>query len=672
MALKNILVPSHQVTTAAGKPLAGGLVYLYEPGTTTFVTSFRDSGLVTPHTNPVKLSGSGRANIWITRDVDMFIRTRDDANLVIEELNANPDSLGFDEAGGLVPNGSFEIDSDADLVPDGYTLASEAGATNELDTSESTDGAQSFRFTSSGNGGGSLVTDDFFPVNDADSLRVNVDLRSTVANVRNIVRVEWYDVSQILISNSDAYDSTANPTTYTTQNLVVAPPALARFAKIRLIGIDPTVLLAGSTYFDRLSVFYPAVVTGVFDNITIQNNEIITTNLNGDLNLRPDGTGSVVIDYNGNPVFESEASSVRIRADINTATPPTTESVTGGYEIWDADGTDQLGRVGFTGSNDLRLTNNMHGGSVVIEAEDSGGVLRNLIESDPGGQTSLYGAGNKKIETRSTGQSVFGNMVTATPPTTEAVHSKTIYYDQDGTEVLGVVGLSGSNTFEVYNFMHGGTVNLKGQTSAAGTVRTLLQGDPDADVKLYQAGTEVARTETSANGGFEVNNTSTGSGFERVLTESDHTPSETMITTSTQSVSSSTTFTDDAQLQGFVLEANTSYIIDGSLNIVMNAASMGVKIRMNVASGGIDLNNDIVSGILIADAQTPEGYSSQAVSNGVVFTGWNGGVTQLNFSQHVETTGSGATLDFQWAQQTSNGSNLTMYAGSWIRATKVA
>ena len=299
MALTNILKQTDQVLLADGSPAGGGSVFLYEPGTTTPITSYRDSGLVVPHSNPVKLSGAGRANIWINRDADMVIQDRNGTTILTAD-NINPDSLDASESGGLVPNGSFEVDSDSNNVPDGYTLASEAGASNSRDNTQSTSGSWSMRFTSTGSGGGSIITTDFFPVNDVDQLRVNVDLFSTVAGVRNIVRVEWFDVSQVAISNTDAYDSTANPTSWTTQNLFATPPVGARFAKLRLIGIDPSVALAGITYYDNLSVFYPAVVSGVFDNITIQNNQIITTNLNGSLELGPNGTGQVNVNNNTN------------------------------------------------------------------------------------------------------------------------------------------------------------------------------------------------------------------------------------------------------------------------------------------------------------------------------------------------------------------------------------
>ncbi len=292
MGLRNILSPTNQQQTAASQVLGGGILSLFEPGTTTFIQAFKDSSLAVPHTQPIRLSGSGRADVWINQDCDLQLTDRN-ANLILFQENANPDSLGATASGSLLTNGSFEDDTNADGTPDSWVLVDEAGSTNARDTSESTDGGASFRFTSSGVGGGNLTSENFFPVNDVDDLRVTFDLRSTVAAVRNIVRVEWYDVSQISISDSDPYDSTANPLTYTGFTFDVTPPALARFAKIKIIGIDPSVALAGSTFVDNVQALYPAIVAGVFDNIEIRNNEIISLNTNGEIDIKPDGTGPV-------------------------------------------------------------------------------------------------------------------------------------------------------------------------------------------------------------------------------------------------------------------------------------------------------------------------------------------------------------------------------------------
>ena len=47
-----------------GQPLAGGSVYFYTPGTTTPKTTYQNSALTVPNTNPVILDAAGRATIW--------------------------------------------------------------------------------------------------------------------------------------------------------------------------------------------------------------------------------------------------------------------------------------------------------------------------------------------------------------------------------------------------------------------------------------------------------------------------------------------------------------------------------------------------------------------------------------------------------------------------------
>lgn len=317
MALKQILSKAVQVTDSRGNPLGGGYAHFFEPGGafSSRINIYADSGLNTQLSNPIRLSGSGRQTVWINRDCDMRITDRNGTdkdtglitgNVIIEELNVNPDILNESD-GSLISNGSFETDTDSDGTPDNWTRVNNTGSNNGIDTSESTDGGQSFRFTSTGNGGGSLTTTDFFPVNDTDSLKVTLDLRSTVADVRNIVKVEWYDISQVSISNTDVYDNAlSNPTTFTSQSLTAAPPSGARFAKLKLIGCDSSDSTTGSTYFDNVMVFYPTTGSGVFDNLSIQNNEIISTNTNGNIELDPNGTGKVdvqsALDVGGNIV----------------------------------------------------------------------------------------------------------------------------------------------------------------------------------------------------------------------------------------------------------------------------------------------------------------------------------------------------------------------------------
>lgn len=49
-----------------GRPLANGLLYTYQSGTTTPQATYTDWGGLTPNTNPVVLNARGEASIWIT------------------------------------------------------------------------------------------------------------------------------------------------------------------------------------------------------------------------------------------------------------------------------------------------------------------------------------------------------------------------------------------------------------------------------------------------------------------------------------------------------------------------------------------------------------------------------------------------------------------------------
>lgn len=468
MALNNLLSPRQQVQNAAGAPLAGGKVFLFEPGTSTAVTSFKEPGLVNANTHPVRLSGSGRATIWVTRDVDIVITDRNSGdvvptNIVSTQDNANPDQLGVEEAGGLVPNGSFEIDADSNDVPDGWVEVANTGSNNGIDTSESTDGGQSFRFTSSGTGGGSLTTDAFFPVNDTENLRVNVDLRSTVATVRNIIRVEWYDASQVAISNSDPYDSTSNPTTFAAQTLSVAPPANARFAKLRLIGCDPSVAVSGSTYFDRVQVFYPAVVSGSFDNLLLSGNEIQSTNTNGQIILDPNGTGQVILDSNA----------PQIRSTGNT------DAETRLLELAHQDGT-RRAFLGHNGDSIFRIRSEVHGSALTLEGEDAGGVARNLYNADPDGDAVVYQAGSIRALTHASGWAVRGS----------AINDVSMIWQNTSGTTRGLVGYQGADRLDIENQVNSGTLRMRAN-NAGGTATDLFLADPVGDFSLHRAGANI-------------------------------------------------------------------------------------------------------------------------------------------------------------------------------------
>lgn len=396
MALRNVLSKITSVLTANGQILAGGKVYLYEPGgnkTDNAIATYSDSALTTANTNPVRLSGSGRAEIWINRDADMRIEDRND-QLIFTLLNVNPDEVDTAAAGGLILNGGFEDDTDANNVPDNWTLVSESGSTNALITSESTEGEKSFRFISTGSGGGSLTTTDFFAVNETDDLKVTLDYRSTVAGVRNIVRVEWYNSAKASISNSDVLDeAVSNPTSFTSQSLTATPPANSRFAKLKLIGCDPSNSTVGNTIFDNVRVFYPTTIDGAVGNLLLAGNTISSTNSNGDINLTPNGTGEVVLQGNGDDT-------VRVEGDgVLTIKGDTTSSDDQRLLVFKDSADTIKGFLGHNSADAVTLKNSNTSGQIWLLGNDSGGSATFLFSGNPDGKASIFHDGVEVLKT---------------------------------------------------------------------------------------------------------------------------------------------------------------------------------------------------------------------------------------------------------------------------------
>ena len=366
----------------------------------------------------------------------------------LRELSVNPDNLGGDFDSGLIPNGSFETDTDADNVPDGWTNdVNDSGSSNSIDaTGNSTSGVNAWRTQSTGSGGGELVTDAFFPVNDQDDLRVFFDLKATVAAVRNIVRVQWYDASQVAISNTDVYDSTANPLVFTSQQLLATPPSGARFAKLRIIGGATGGQQAGITYWDRFQVFYPQVVAGVFDNITINSNDISVTNPNGDLNINILGTGTVEFNFDAvvKYAFDNVTGFVsQLRMEGPTGRFTDANAVALGTDVHALQvGATAAANIAFDGSS-IQGRNN--GAAAALAINDLGGGV--AIGPQAGtGSVTLYNAAAKAAETDTTGINILSSGGAANPATPDNVEVYAELQSSDGNAYgqLGFIGGSDS------------------------------------------------------------------------------------------------------------------------------------------------------------------------------------------------------------------------------------
>lgn len=60
---------------AAGAPLAAGLVYTYDPGTTTNKATYSDRSLSSANANPVVLDAAGQADIYLNGLTKLVIKT---------------------------------------------------------------------------------------------------------------------------------------------------------------------------------------------------------------------------------------------------------------------------------------------------------------------------------------------------------------------------------------------------------------------------------------------------------------------------------------------------------------------------------------------------------------------------------------------------------------------
>lgn len=151
-------------------------------------------------------------------------------------------------------NGSFEVDSNADGIPDGWTETS-TGGTIAIETTAAnvSHGKQSLKFTSAGAGGGNIISTDFFECSDLRGLTFSWQMKSSIATVTNKVEVLFYDRAQSFLSTSILYTAaTGNPTAFALQSAFVTPPATARYAKLKITGADS--VTAGSTWYDDFQI----------------------------------------------------------------------------------------------------------------------------------------------------------------------------------------------------------------------------------------------------------------------------------------------------------------------------------------------------------------------------------------------------------------------------------
>jgi hypothetical protein len=235
--------------------LASGQVKFLLANTSTLKNTYSDYGLTSANTNPVILNAQGRADIVLEEglyDVEVYDAN---ANLLYTVEDVTEQEAVVTVTGLVVDNPNFENVTGVDA--DNWTTVTTWG-TIAVDATDQDNGQYSLKFTSTGAGGGE-VTSTFFPVTSLETLSFYWSMKSSVADVKNIVNVLWYDDAQSQLAGGDAEDelyndAATNPTSWTVKSASVTPPADARWAVIELVGCDSSDATSGSTWFDRIRI----------------------------------------------------------------------------------------------------------------------------------------------------------------------------------------------------------------------------------------------------------------------------------------------------------------------------------------------------------------------------------------------------------------------------------
>jgi len=253
--------PNFRVIKSDGTPAAGWQMFTYEAGTSTKKDTYTDVAQSSTHTNPIILDSKGEVEVYWNGVYKLVASDENDtdpptaAQFTIDNYGSGQTTTAPDADNNAV-NGSFEADTNGDGHPDDWVVTEYTGGTVAIDTSVQDHGASSLKFTSAGSGGGYIISESFFKVSPSRLLSTSFHIKSSVADVRNLVELVWYDASQVETSTPTSLydDSTANPTSWTVKKAVATPPAGAFYAKLRMYGCHSSDATSGSTWYDGVRV----------------------------------------------------------------------------------------------------------------------------------------------------------------------------------------------------------------------------------------------------------------------------------------------------------------------------------------------------------------------------------------------------------------------------------
>lgn len=217
------------------------------------------------------------------------------------------------------------------------------------------------------------------------------------------------------------------------------------------------------------------------------------------------------------------------------------------------------------------------------------------------------------------------------------------------------------------------SLNASGYPSSGGNVVTLFR-DVDIDYKVVLKSAADATLWTSDDidmiNAADIPIVDSGGNFsatdvEAALLEAKGT---TLIKTANESRASDTTLADDTHLQGFSLTTGSHYALFGMISYTLNVGDLKFTFDFSNTpspSYGIYIASD-ESAVLAASAM------SALTGTYSITTLTDGDDCAISFSCGFQANaGTGGTLDFQWAQNTSSANNTTVREGSWLRLIQI-
>jgi len=125
-----------QFFTTTGLPLAGGLIYTYQAGSTTSLATYSDNGGVYANTNPIVLGTDGRpqTEIWLTYGYNYKFVLQDSSYNTIQTYDNIYGIIGVAPTSqASVPSGLIAIWSGAvGAIPSGWYLCNGQNGTPDL------------------------------------------------------------------------------------------------------------------------------------------------------------------------------------------------------------------------------------------------------------------------------------------------------------------------------------------------------------------------------------------------------------------------------------------------------------------------------------------------------------------------------------------------------------